>query len=129
MTAGYHRIGIHPAKALEPGRYALDATGRLHPVALSRFVKAVCMVTVRAKVRIEPEPIFTVEEVFGGRRFGKIAKPDYAALADRFRANSAKPKAEKRVPTKRAESREPCDLCGVPGFRGCDHQLAFEGVV
>lgn len=27
-----------------------------------------------------------------------------------------------------ALSREECPRCGVPGFRGCEHQLPFEDV-
>jgi len=31
-----------------------------------------------------------------------------------------------RAPIERATSREGCALCGVPGFRGCAHQLPYE---
>ncbi len=103
--AGYSRIGIHPAKDLEPGRYTLDRTGRLHPIELSRFVKAVCIVTVRARKSVKPT--------------------DMSAFVAAMKAK-AKPQAKAVEPRTYAQSREPCERCGVPGFRGCSHQLAYQ---
>ena len=46
------------------------------------------------------------------------------ALADK----AAQAEAERKTPppTERASSREECTRCGVPGFKGCAHQLPYE---
>lgn len=128
MSAGYSRIGIHPRKDLPPGRYALDQTGRLHPVELSRFVKAVCIVTVRAKGRPSQttrEALDDLQVALERRQARKAVQPDFSRLAAAMKAKKARTKSEP-APTKYATSREPCELCGVPGFRGCGHQLPYE---
>lgn len=52
-----------------------------------------------------------------------LAQRRRLAEAYRARQTSARPAP---VPTCRAESSEPCRQCGIPGFRGCDHQLPYE---
>ncbi len=127
--AGYSRIGIHPAKELEPGRYALDRTGRLHPIELSRFVKAVCIVTVRER-KAEREADEEVGEEFSAAisrsAQARLRQVDFAKLAQRLREKPSAPPRVAAPPKAYARSREPCDLCGVPGFLGCSHQLAYE---
>lgn len=53
------------------------------------------------------------------------ARPDFARVAAAARARPIGPSARK-APTRRALSADPCERCGIPGFRGCDHQLPFE---
>lgn len=43
-------VEIIPTKPIEPGRYLLDEEGRLQPMRYKGFVRAVAVVTVRAKV-------------------------------------------------------------------------------
>lgn len=105
MSAKFVRIGIQPNKELGQGRYALDRTGRLHPIALSRFIKAVCIVTVRAKETLKPT--------------------DLSAFVAAMKAKP-KPVVKRAAPRAYAQSREPCVRCGTPGFRGCDHQLPYQ---
>ncbi|MAC56918.1 MAG: hypothetical protein CMH85_01270 [Novosphingobium sp.] len=49
-------VGIAPGKPLTPGRYLLDTEGRLQPMRFSGFVKAVAIVTVKAKPQPKSEP-------------------------------------------------------------------------
>jgi len=53
-------------------------------------------------------------------------KIDFARLAEAARGRQLGSPA-KKPPTTRALSADPCPRCGIPGFRGCDHQLPFEG--
>lgn len=41
---------------LPPGRYAMDAEGRLHPERHARFVRAVAFVTIKAKAQPAADP-------------------------------------------------------------------------
>lgn len=51
---------------------------------------------------------------------------DFARLAAAARARSSAAKPAPKVPTRHALSADPCRKCGIPGFRGCEHQLPYE---
>ena len=54
---------------------------------------------------------------------------DYARLAAAHRARRHTPKAPAVPPVLYpAQSRDECAICGVPGFKGCAHQLPFEPI-
>lgn len=66
------------------------------------------------------------------RRAGEaseIRKPaphiDYARVAAAARARSIAARPVPKAPTRPALSADPCEKCGVPGFRGCAHQLPY----
>lgn len=53
---------------------------------------------------------------------------DPVRLAKAIRARiSHEKRPEKRAPEFRAMTRDPCPKCGIPGSRGCDHQLPYDG--
>lgn len=54
------------------------------------------------------------------------APVDWSRVADAAKSRKVAPPAPKPRPTRVALSREACSRCGVPGWRGCDHQLPFE---
>jgi hypothetical protein len=55
----------------------------------------------------------------------RAPQPDWARVAAAARARPLGP-APKRPPTRHALDRGPCPRCGIPGARGCDHQLPFD---
>lgn len=55
----------------------------------------------------------------------RAPQPDWARVAAAARARTLGP-APKRAPTRHAIDRGPCPRCGMPGSRGCDHQLPFD---
>lgn len=60
----YAKVDIIPARDIEPGRYLLDAEGRLQPMRYAKFVRAVAIVTVKAREEKSPEkPAERVEPV------------------------------------------------------------------
>jgi len=62
----------------------------------------------------------------------RAAKPqiDWARVAEQRRRQAGTAKPEAPAKPKRALaialSPEPCGRCGVPGWKGCDHQAAYE---
>ena len=54
-------------------------------------------------------------------------KIDGKRVAAAYRAKSSKPAPQRRHPTRRALGPGECTYCGIPGFRGCEHFLPFEG--
>lgn len=55
-------------------------------------------------------------------------KTNGAKLADALARRPRKTiEPEKKPPTRRALGPGECHRCGIPGFRGCDHFLPFEG--
>lgn len=230
------RVDIVPSKLMAPGRYLLDGEGRLQPLRYRKFVKAVAIVTVRAKEppsntiellsplsppeaistvdcaklfrklanlaedinatrehkgkearkapekpveRVEvveapkvapkvivapqprPDPILRpmarkakptavrvpVEELVDedddvreferrlaakraerAKRLAPAVKIDAMRLAQALREREVRPKPQPvKKPTRYAQSREACRFCGVPGSRGCEHFLPYEG--
>lgn len=47
-------------------------------------------------------------------------------LVEAFRASGPPQKAPAPAPTVYAMSADPCPRCGVPGIRGCEHQLPYQ---
>jgi len=58
----------------------------------------------------------------------RATKPDWARVAAAARARPLGP-PPKRAPTRHAVDRGPCARCGIPGSRGCDHQLPYDEAV
>ncbi|HQS70012.1 MAG: hypothetical protein B7Y36_08325 [Novosphingobium sp. 28-62-57] len=54
------------------------------------------------------------------------APVDWGRVANAARMREVSPPKPKPAPTVVALSREACVRCGVPGWRGCDHQLPYE---
>jgi hypothetical protein len=50
---------------------------------------------------------------------------DGKRVAAVYRAKVRKPAPEPKIPTEHALSREECRSCGIPGWRGCEHQLPY----
>lgn len=59
----------------------------------------------------------------GAARLGRAQNERDRAYLERERAVDIRA-ADHDTP--RAASRAPCTRCGVPGFRGCEHQRPFE---
>lgn len=52
---------------------------------------------------------------------------DGGRVAAAYRAKASTPPRQPKVPTEHALTREACGRCGIPGSRGCEHFLPFEG--
>lgn len=50
---------------------------------------------------------------------------DWGSVAAAARRRSIGP-APRKAPTRVAMSKDPCARCGIPGTRGCDHQLLYD---
>lgn len=66
-------------------------------------------------------------------RYGEIRKrkprPDWQRMAEALKRRNAAVPAAAPVRTKAlpvAFDKGPCPRCGIPGFRGCDHQLPYD---
>jgi hypothetical protein len=133
-------VTLHPQRDLEPGRYALDPDGRLHPLRFRRIVRAVAIVTVKAKAgRPVPEPPRAADRAVTAfrsslakvqdNRATSVHKPapkiDGEKLAAAIRARPAPPPPPKPRPKRQALSNDGCTYCGIPGSRGCDHFLPY----
>lgn len=53
---GTAHVGLCPVVPIEPGRYLLDADGRLHPERYCGFIKAVAAVQIRPRATDDPGP-------------------------------------------------------------------------
>lgn len=56
----------------------------------------------------------------------KPVEPDWKRVAAAARNRPAPAPSRERKPTRYATSADPCHRCGVPGFRGCEHQLPYD---
>lgn len=136
-------ISDKPTRPLAPGRYLLDDDGRLQPLRYRAFVRAVAIVTVRAKALSAPppssEPEVEPDDLMGqfssalarvsARRSGAVpakAKIDGSRIAAALsRRPAPQPPIPKPQPNRQALSGEECAFCGIPGSKGCDHFLPF----
>jgi len=61
------------------------------------------------------------------RAAGPKPRPNYAKTAEAFKRKSVvRAEQAAKVPTLRADGREECRFCGIPGWKGCEHWLPCE---
>lgn len=61
--------------------------------------------------------------------YGEIKRPpkvDWGRVAEAAKRQTHVPPAARAKVLQPALSKDPCRRCGVPGFRGCDHQLPYD---
>ena len=89
------RVDIMPKRPVEPGRYLLDTEGRLQPMRYAKFVRAVAIVTVKAREQKSLEkPVERVDPA------PAPPQPEIAVIAPERRPDPIlRPMARKAKPT------------------------------
>jgi hypothetical protein len=97
----------------------LPSPATASPVAVGEPGPVTCPLSPPAQAPIEPDPAGM------GLVRKAPARPDWGRVVAVARGRALGAPARK-APTRVAEDKGPCARCGIPGVRGCDHQLPYD---
>lgn len=118
--AGVGHMGSSPANADQSWtEQDLPSPATASPVAVGEPGPVPCPLSPPAQAPIEPDPPGM------GLVRKAPARPDWGRVVAVARGRALGAPARK-APTRVAEDKGPCPRCGIPGVRGCDHQLPYD---
>lgn len=71
-----------------------------------------------------PAPVRREAEAYG--EIKRPPKVDWGRVAEAAKRQAHAPPVARAKVLQPALSKDPCRRCGVPGFRGCEHQLPYD---